>query len=174
MTASRSQAVCRRAALPRNAARLAFAGLCAAVLLALQGCGSVKPVGEGGGASSAAAATVNAYRAEQGLPSLTPDAQLEQAALQQARYMAAAGRMEHTTGWGKDFASRVKANGIAGAAAENIAAGRMDTARVLDTWMHSPPHRRNMLDRRFTRFGLAYVRDSGNGEWRYWAMVLGK
>jgi uncharacterized protein YkwD len=82
--------------------------------------------------------------------------------------------MDHRTGWGKDFASRVKANGISGAAAENIAAGRMDTARVLDTWMHSPPHRRNMLDPRFTRFGLAYVRDRSNGDWRYWAMVLGK
>ncbi len=174
MTAFCSQAVYRHATLPRNSAKLAFASMCVAVLLALQGCGSIKPVGEGGGASSAAAAAVNAYRAEQGLPSLSPDPQLEQAALQQARYMASAGRMEHTTGWGKDFASRVKTNGIAGAAAENIAAGRMDTTRVLDTWMHSPPHRRNMLDPRFTRFGLAYVRDAGNGDWRYWAMVLGK
>ena len=54
------------------------------------------------------------------------------------------------------------------------AAGRMDTARVLNTWENSPPHRRNMLDRRFTRFGLAYVRDGKNSDWRYWAMVLGK
>ena len=147
---------------------------CAAALLALQACGSVRPTGEGGGASSAAAGMVNGFRAEQGLSSLTPDPQLEQAALQQAGYMASAGRMKHTTGWGKDFASRVKANGISGAAAENIAEGRMDTTRVLDTWMHSPPHRRNMLDPRFTRFGLAYVRDDRNGDWRYWTMVLGK
>jgi uncharacterized protein YkwD len=88
--------------------------------------------------------------------------------------MAGARRMEHTTGWGKDFASRVKDNGIAGAAAENIAEGRMDLARLFDMWMKSPPHRRNMLDARFTRFGLAYVRDSKNADWRYWALVLGK
>ncbi|WP_246671238.1 CAP domain-containing protein [Mesorhizobium sp. 8] len=134
----------------------------------------MQPTGEGGGASSAAAPALNAFRTEQGFSALAPDPQLEQTALQQARYMAAAGRMEHTTGWGKDFAARVKANGIAGAAAENIAAGRMDTARVLNTWENSPPHRRNMLDRRFTRFGLAYVRDGKNSDWRYWAMVLGK
>lgn len=160
--------------LSRTAAKTAIAGLWLAALLALQACGSMQPTGEGGGASSAAAGALNAFRAEQGLSALTPDPQLEQAALQQARYMAAAGRMEHTTGWGKDFAARVKANGIAGAAAENIAAGRMDTARVLNTWENSPPHRRNMMDRRFTRFGLAYVRDGKNSDWRYWAMVLGK
>ncbi len=154
---------------------LKMAGL--AALTGLAACGTVSPslpTGESAGVSSSATATLARLRATAGRGPLVPDAQLEQAALQQAGYMAARGRMSHTTGWGKDFASRVKANGIAGAAAENIAAGRMDTARVLDTWMHSPPHRRNMLDRRFTRFGLAYVRDSGNGEWRYWAMVLGK
>ena len=159
----------------RTPARMAaLAGLCLAALIGLQACGSVNSTGEGGGASNAAAGSLNALRSEQGLSALAPDPQLEQAALQQARYMAAAGRMEHTTGQGKDFAARVKANGIAGAAAENIAAGRMDTARVLETWKDSPPHRRNMLDARFTRFGLAYVRDGKNPDWRYWAMVLGK
>ena len=62
----------------------------------------------------------------------------------------------------------------AGAAAENIAEGRMDLARLFDMWMKSPPHRRNMLDARFTRFGLAYVSDGKNADWRYWALVLGK
>lgn len=158
----------------RNPARTALAGLCAAAMLALQACGSMQPAGDGAGASNGAASTLNTLRAEHGLPALVPDRQLEQAALQQARFMAAAGRMTHTTGWGKDFASRVKDNRITGAAAENIAAGRMDTARVLETWKNSPPHRRNMLDARFTRFGLAYVYDAKNRDWRYWAMVLGK
>lgn len=151
---------------------LRLAGLGA--LLALSACGSLRPVGGGAGASASASSIINGYRAANGLPPLAQDGQLEQAALQQAGYMAGAGRMEHTTGWGKDFAARVKHNGIAGAAAENIAAGRMDTARVLETWKNSPPHRRNMLDARFTRFGVAYVRDGKNPDWRYWAMVLGK
>jgi uncharacterized protein YkwD len=151
---------------------LRFAGLGA--LLALSACGSLRSVGGGAGASASASSIINGYRTTNGLSALTPDSQLEQAALQQAGYMAGAERMEHDTGWGKDFASRVKDNGISGAAAENIAEGRMDLSRLFDMWMNSPPHRRNMLDGRFTRFGLAYVRDGKNADWRYWALVLGK
>lgn len=159
-------------AVPDRRTVLCLAGFGA--LLALSGCGSLRPVGGAAGASASATSIVNGYRAAHGLPALSPDSQLEQAALQQAGYMAGAGRMEHTTGRGKDFASRVKGSGISGAAAENIAEGRMDLARLFDMWMNSPPHRRNMLDARFTRFGLAYVRDGERADWRYWALVLGK
>ncbi|HEV2504296.1 MAG TPA: CAP domain-containing protein [Mesorhizobium sp.] len=143
-------------------------------LVALAGCGTLRTTGEGGGASSSASGLVGKIRSSAGLSAMAPDSQLEQAALQQARYMAGAGRMEHTTGRGKDFASRVSDNGIEGAAAENIAQGRMDLTRLFDMWMNSPPHRRNMLDPRFTRFGLAYVADAKRPDWRYWALVLGK
>jgi uncharacterized protein YkwD len=55
---------------------------------------------------------------------------------------------------------------------ENIAYGRFDTARVLNVWMNSPPHRKNILNAKVTRFGLARV-DDGKGDGRYyWAMVL--
>jgi uncharacterized protein YkwD len=142
-------------------------------LVGLAGCGSL-PTGSGAGASKAASGIVAGIRRTNGLGSLSPDSQLEQAALQQAGYMAGAGRMAHTAGRGKDFASRVKGNGIEGAAAENIAEGRMDLQRLFDMWMHSAPHRRNMLDPRFTRYGLAYVSDGNNGQWRYWCLILGK
>ena len=156
--------------------RRAFLGIaCGSALAALAGCGSLsRPSGPSAGASSAAAGIVAGLRATQGLPGLDADPQLEQAALQQARYMAGSGRMEHTTGRGRDFAARVKGNGIEGAAAENIAQGRMDLRRLFDMWMNSPPHRRNLLDPRFTRFGLAYARDAERPDWRYWALVLGK
>jgi uncharacterized protein YkwD len=38
--------------------------------------------------------------------------------------------------------------------------------------MASPGHRRNMLDPRFSRYGLAHAGD-GNGQ-RYWALVLAR
>ena len=118
-----------------------------AALAGISACGTVTmPTGEGAGASSSATATLAGIRAAAGLPALTPDAQLEQAALQQAGYMASRERMSHTTGWGKDFASRMKDNGVRGAAAENIAAGRFDQQKLFDIWMHSDGHRRNMLD----------------------------
>jgi uncharacterized protein YkwD len=145
-----------------------------ATLVALAACGTMLPAGQGAGVSASATSTLAGIRASAGLGPLVADPQLEQAALQQAGYMARGGRMAHTTGWGKDFAARVKDNGIAGAAAENIARGRFDQQKLFDMWMHSAGHRRNMLDPRFTRFGLAYVRDGRDSAIRYWALVLGK
>ena len=84
--------------------------------------------------------------------------------------MAVSGRMEHTAMRGRDFVSRMREAGIEPPAAENLAWGRMDLDRLFATWMNSPPHRKNMLDPRFTRFGLAYASD-GNGA-RYWSLNL--
>jgi uncharacterized protein YkwD len=146
-----------------------------AALAGLAACSTVSlPTGAGAGVSSSAIATLAGIRASAGLGPLTPDPQLEQAAMQQASYMAQRRRMSHTTGWGKDFASRVKDNGIEGAAAENIAEGRFDQQKLFDIWMHSARHRHNMLDPRFTHFGLAYVRDGRDSAVRYWSLVLGR
>ncbi|MET3582361.1 uncharacterized protein YkwD [Mesorhizobium robiniae] len=145
-----------------------------AALAGLAACATVLPTGEGAGVSASAAGTLTSIRASAGLAPLVADPQLEKAALQQAGYMARGGRMTHTTGWGKGFASRVKGNGITGAAAENIAEGRFDQQKLFDIWMNSAGHRRNMLDPRFTRFGLAYVRDGRDSSRRYWSLVLGK
>lgn len=145
-------------------------GLGALGLAALASCRSVLPTVEGAGASEAAAGTFSGIRAGAGLPLLASDAVLEKAAVRQAGYMAMAGRMEHTALPGRDFVSRMRADGIAGPAAENLAHGRMDIARLFAIWMDSPPHRRNMVDPRFARFGLGQARE-GDGR-RYWALVL--
>lgn len=159
--------------IPNLNRRLLLIGL--AAMAGLAACSTVSvPTGEGAGVSSSATATLAGIRASAGLPVLVPDEQLEQAALQQAGYMASRERMSHTTGWGKDFASRMKDNGVRGAAAENIAEGRFDQQKLFDIWMHSAGHRRNMLDPDFSRFGLAYVRDGRDSAIRYWSLVLGK
>src|SRR5690606_30737801 len=114
---------------------------------------------------------LKAIRSGAGLPPLAPDARLEKAALAQSGYMAASGRMEHTAVRGRDFESRMKRDDIAPPAAENLAHGRMDMAKVFRMWMESDGHRRNMLDPRFTRYGLAHVGESDGR--RYWTLVLG-
>lgn len=154
--------------------RMLFRAAGLAALAGLAACATVLPTGEGAGVSASAVGTLAGIRASAGLGPLVPDPQLEQAALQQSGYMARGGRMTHTTGWDKGFASRVKGNGISGAAAENIAEGRFDQQKLFDIWMHSAGHRRNMLDPRFTRFGLAYVRDGRDSALRYWSLVLGR
>ncbi|MGH6862540.1 MAG: CAP domain-containing protein, partial [Phyllobacterium sp.] len=124
------------------------------------------------GASRSAVASMDAIRSANGLGGMSVDPALERAALQQAAYMAETGRMAHTTGWRRGFAARVKDNGIHGAAAENIARGRMDIERLFAMWMASPPHRRNMLDARFSHFGLAYAEAANGSSERYWALLL--
>nr|WP_292774060.1 CAP domain-containing protein [Mesorhizobium sp.] len=126
----------------------------------------------GVGASASGEMYLASIRRDQGLPPLKPDARLERAAAQQAGYMASAAKMEHSTGWRKDFATRMRENGVEGAAAENVAYGRMEPERLFRMWMDSAGHRRNMLDPRFGRYGLASATDD-QGQ-KYWALILGR
>lgn len=140
--------------------------------LALTACQTGGSVGDSGGASSSGATYLTEIRTSHGLPPLAYDTRLEKAALQQAAYMARSGRMEHTTGWRKDFGTRMKQNGVDAPAAENIAQGRMDMEKLFSMWMDSSGHRKNMLDPRFGRFGLAYAGEADGR--KYWALVVGK
>ncbi len=128
--------------------------------------------GAGTGASASGATYLAAIRSEQGLPPLKADGKLERAAAQQAGFMSSAGDMDHTTGWGKGFARRMKQNDITGPAAENVAYGAMSPQKLFSMWMNSAGHRRNMLDPRFGHYGLASA-DDGQGR-RYWALVLAR
>lgn len=158
--------------LPRLTA--AFAGF---ALLALSACQSVLDLGLGGSAGKAVieaksgTEALTKIRSSHGLPPLRSDPRLERAAREQATYMAKTDRMQHTTRRGRDFASRVRDNGIDGAAAENIAHGRFDPGELFTAWMSSSGHRKNMLDPRFSKFGLASVEEA-DGSGRYWALVL--
>ena len=143
-----------------------------AAFFLLAACGTLQQPGQGAGVSDAAAPAIAQIRRENNLLPLIPDSRLEGAALQQATYMARSGQLTHATGWRRDFASRMRKADIHGFREENIAYGRFDRSKVLDIWMHSPPHRRNMLNPKVTRFGLAYVDDGKNDGRRYWAMVL--
>lgn len=142
--------------------------------LPLAGCQSVLSLGTAStqGASASGVPYLSRIRSEHGLPALSANAGLEKAAAEQAGYMAGAGRMTHDTGWRRDFARRMARNRVDLPAAENVAHGRMDLDRLFSMWMNSAGHRRNMLDPRFGKFGLASA-TAADGE-RYWALVLGR
>lgn len=125
----------------------------------------------GVGESEDAEDILRRIRTSEGLSTLSKDSTLENAAQEQAGLMAATQRMEHTTGRGNDFLARIRRNGVEGAAAENIARGNFNMERLFLAWMNSRGHRRNMLDERFTRFGLASAESAGE---RYWALVLAR
>jgi len=143
----------------------------AAVMLSACQVLDLEPSASGVGASGSGFIHVTDIRRAAGQQPMSPDPRLERAAVRQAAYMAQSRRMEHTTGRGRDFASRMKQDGIAAPAAENLAHGRMDMDRLFSMWTNSPGHRRNMLDPRFTRYGLAHAA-AADGQ-RYWALVLG-
>ncbi|WP_305784841.1 CAP domain-containing protein [Symbioplanes lichenis] len=113
----------------------------------------------------------NEQRRLYGCPELTVEPELMVASVRQAHYMAATGDFGHL-GWrGSTFEVRSRAAGYAEPAGENIAWGFADADAVVDAWMASPPHRRNILNCGARSFG-AGVQQAANGT-HYWAQVFG-
>ncbi len=101
----------------------------------------------------------NQHRAAAGLPALTVDQRLVNAAQAHSNDMAAHNLMSHTGGDGSDPGQRITAAGYTWRAwAENVAAGFPDAASVDQGWWNSPGHRDNMLSTSVTQIGvgLAY------------------
>ena len=77
---------------------------------------------------------------------------------------------EHQSLDGREFDDRMRAVGFSGAGpwGENIAAGSRTAAEVVDGWMRSPGHCRNIMnpDYRVIGIGYAFVETSTFGE--YW------
>jgi uncharacterized protein YkwD len=120
---------------------------------------------------AAGAQYINAYRAKSGLSPVTSDHTLASVADLQCRLMIANGRIGHSFGRGTTLSERLRtAGGEPRLVAENVARGQDSLAAVMEAWMASPGHRRNMLHPRMREFGMAQ-RSSG-GE-PYWALVLG-
>ncbi len=75
--------------------------------------------------------------------------------------------MTHVGSNGSQIIDRIAATGYAARTwGENVAAGQPDAASVMQSWMNSAGHRRNILDPAFSDIGvgLAY---SANGT-PYW------
>jgi uncharacterized protein YkwD len=115
-----------------------------------------------------AAALISAYRVSRGLSPVTVSFNLNRAAEQQARDVAAAGSLSHG-----NFPARMDAYGITGYAAENLTAGYSSVGDAVKSWRASPPHDRNLLMPQARQIGLARA-DADGSYRRYWALVLGQ
>ena len=123
--------------------------------------------------SDAARRKINAIRKKHGLAELETSQLLKVAAQDQADRMAKKGKVSHHAGWGKSFYTRMSKLGLRVRAAENIGAGYGSLDRVIEGWMQSAEHRKNMLDPAFRHFGIARAlpgRKSPYGD--YWAIVF--
>lgn len=116
---------------------------------------------------------LNQERAGQGLAALAPDPRLSAAAQAHACDSAARDRMDHVGSDGGTLPDRVRAQGYRFRdIAENVAAGQRDATEVVQAWMSSPGHRRNMMMSGITDIGvgLAMARDGT----LHWVLNLGR
>jgi len=116
----------------------------------------------------------NHVRAENGVPGLTADHSLMEAAQRHSQEMAAANNMAHTLPGSAlpsltDRAAAVQYRYAS--LGENIAYNQADASSVVASWMNSPPHRQNMLSTTFTDIGVGLARNF-RGE-PYYTMMLG-
>lgn len=129
-------------------------------------------------------ALVNAARAEarrcggDGLPAAPPlawDATLAHAAETHSRDMASRDDFSHASADGSQAAERVARLGYAWrTVGENIAAGHGSPAAVVDGWLASPGHCRNLMSDGFTQMGAAYAVDRASRSTIYWTQVFAR
>ena len=109
-------------------------------------------------------ALMNEYRAENGLGPLREDERLAGAASDRLRHMEDLGYWSHEAPDGMSpfvwLAARDYSYATAG---ENLASG-FETVRLLvESWMESPGHRRNILGTGYTDCGIAIIDGSTKG-----------
>ncbi|MGD9694480.1 MAG: CAP domain-containing protein [Thermoleophilia bacterium] len=102
----------------------------------------------------------NRVRTDAGLPRLRSSAVLRRPARGHSRFLLSLGRLTHDGADGSPFWTRLVAAGFpAGrSTGENLAQTSTCSAAaartVVNAWLRSPGHRRNLLDRRFRLVGI--------------------
>lgn len=113
----------------------------------------------------------NQERAKEGLPALKADAQLSSVALKKSQDMKANNYFSHTSPtYGSPF-DMMRDFGVSyKTAGENIAQGQRTPQEVVQAWMNSEGHRKNIMSKDFTHIGVGHE-TSGN----HWTqMFIGK
>ncbi|CRK81927.1 SafA/ExsA family spore coat assembly protein [Neobacillus massiliamazoniensis] len=109
----------------------------------------------------------NQQRAKFGLKPLTMDWQLSRVARYKAMDMRDNNYFSHTSPtYGDPFTMMRNFGIVYSAAAENIAAGQITPAEVVQAWMNSSGHRANILNANYTYIGCGYAKGGSQGY--YW------
>ena len=103
----------------------------------------------------------NAERTQRGLQPLRWNADLQRAAGEHARMMAARGAISHRFQGEPDLSTRGKQAGAQfNVISENVAEAP-DAVQIHSAWMHSPGHRANLLDPRVDSIGIGVISRAG-------------
>lgn len=113
----------------------------------------------------------NQQRVKNGLPGLKVDLALSKVAREKSLDMSTNGYFSHTSPtYGSPFDMMKKFGITYRYAGENIAMGQRTPEEVVNAWMNSEGHRKNILSPNFTHIGVGYVAQ-GN----YWTQqFIGK
>ena len=114
-------------------------------------------------AAPAQALDLNGFRREYHLRPLHISSAMVGAAYEHAHALAAREHLDHD-----GFRGRMAASNMA---AENVAYGCRTEDCVIRMWARSPGHRRNMLMKGLTHYGIASARGA-NGQ-TYWVLEMG-
>lgn len=107
-------------------------------------------------------ALANQSRAQAGAGPLKWDRGLSQAAMRHCEWMVREGEISHRYGGEPDLTERAAAGGAHfSLIEENIALGPYP-ASIHDGWMHSPGHRKNLLNPEVDRVGIAVIESRGD------------
>ncbi|MFD6876214.1 MULTISPECIES: CAP domain-containing protein [unclassified Streptomyces] len=121
------------------------------------------------GAAAEVLTLVNKERAAVGCPVLTVNEKLTKAAQDHSADMAAHSNMSHTGSDGSDPGQRITRAGYQWSTyGENVAYGYDTAAKVMEGWMNSPGHKRNILDCSFKEIGIGLAQPG-----QYWTQSFG-
>jgi uncharacterized protein YkwD len=96
----------------------------------------------------------NIERVNHGVPALIWDERLAIAARAHSVDMSVNVFLGHRGSDGSTIGQRIARTGLrVSSSSENAAYGYISPSELVDAWMHSPGHRRNMLDRSWTHYG---------------------
>jgi uncharacterized protein YkwD len=109
------------------------------------------------------------------VPALTLDVHLRQAARCHSLDMAAHNYFSHDSQDGRSPWDRIAQAGYTGFGnAENIAAGQVTAASVMDSWMSSTGHCTNIMRSGSNEIGIGYAYDASSDYDRYWTQDYGQ
>lgn len=107
--------------------------------------------------------------------SLTWSCELEAAAELHSKDMAKNNYFSHTNPDGVGIQQRISKQGyVWQAVGENIAAGHTSASTVVNGWLESPGHCRNIMNSAFTEMGMAKANEPESRYSTYWTQTLGK
>jgi uncharacterized protein YkwD len=107
---------------------------------------------------------INEWRRGQGKPPLEWNKKLHEMAYHYSQDMSERQFFSHIDPDGRTVEERLRASGIPFiAVGENLAKatnGSVVPSRLLEAWVRSPSHRKNLLESRFTKTGIGVFMDS--------------